>query len=65
MEASIITDLATGLGFPATVCIALIWVNRKTVEHYERLVLEFKNSIDNNTKVMNQLILRMGAKDNV
>ena len=55
METALI-PLIESIGFPAAICIALLWHHRKTVEHYERVILKFENSIEKNTATMGTLI---------
>ena len=72
MEYTVFNELIAGLGFPIAVCVALFWSNRKTVEHYEKILLKFDSSINRNTEVMNRntevmnrLIVRIEDKTNV
>lgn len=55
MELGIIEGLISNLGFPIAVSVALFWNNRETIKHYEKLLLEFKTTIDENTKAINSL----------
>lgn len=59
MELNLIVELINGIGFPAAVVVALFWSNRETVKRYENVMLEFKNTIDANTRAI-QNILRKG-----
>ena len=63
MEPIVLNELINTVGFPIAVCVMLFWNNRETVKSYERLLLEFKGAIDNNTKAMDNL--RTGIKNNV
>lgn len=56
MELDIIKELVNNMGFPITITIFLLWQNRETVKHYEKLLLSFKNVIDENTQVLSSLI---------
>lgn len=47
------------LGFPIAVCVALFWNNWKTAERYERILMQFKNTIEENTAAMNNLCNRV------
>lgn len=64
MESALI-ELVNTIGFPAAICIALLWHHRKTIEHYERVILKFENSIEKNTLTMSQLItsIERGSKN--
>lgn len=55
MEITVLTELVNNVGFPVMVCFGLFWFNRETVKHYEKLLLEFRNTIDRNTKAMDNL----------
>lgn len=59
MDIKIIETMVGNLGFPIAVCVALFWNNRKTVEHYERILLQFKTTIEDNTRAMNSLCNRV------
>lgn len=56
MEIEIIKDLVNNMGFPIAITIFLLWQNRETVKHYEKLFLAFKQSLDANTKALTNLI---------
>lgn len=49
-------DLINVVGFPIAVCIALFYIIREMSRNHKETVLEFKNSIDQNTKALHQLI---------
>lgn len=55
MNVELITGMIQTIGFPITACIALFWVNRETVKHYERILLEFRKTIDSNTTAIENL----------
>lgn len=55
MNVEIINEMLQTVGFPIAVCIALFWVNRETVKHYESIILEFRKSIDSNTAAIDKL----------
>lgn len=56
MDLEIIKELVNNMGFPIAITIFLLWQNRETVKHYEKLLLSFKNAIDENTKILSSLI---------
>ena len=62
MDVAVIGGLVDGVGFPIAVCVALFWLNRETVKHYEKILLEFRNTLDNNTRAMEQLFNRLDGK---
>lgn len=53
---SAIVDLINGVGFPITVCIALFWFNRETIKEQQKLLIEFKDIIRDNSEVMRDLV---------
>lgn len=70
MDVAVLTDSISTLGFPAAVCFALMWSNRETVKHYERVLLEFRLALDknseamaNNTTAMSILSTKINQKD--
>lgn len=56
MEIGTFVQLVESLGFPAVMAVALLWLNRETVRRYEKLLSEFRVTIDNNTQAMNRII---------
>ena len=53
---SAIVDLINGVGFPLAVCIALFWFNRETIKEQQKLLIEFKDIIRDNSEVMRDLV---------
>ena len=53
---SAIVELINGLGFPIAVCIALFWFNRDTIREQQKLLIELKDIIRDNSEVMKDLI---------
>ena len=53
---SAIVELINGVGFPIAVCIALFWFNRETIREQQKLLVELKDIIHDNTEVMKDLI---------
>lgn len=51
-----IVDLINGVGFPIAVCIALFWFNRETIKEQQKLLIEFKDIIRDNSEVMRDLL---------
>lgn len=62
MDVAVISGLIDNLGFPIAVVIALFWSNRETVKHYEKILLEFRNTLNENTRAMEQLFNRIDRK---
>ena len=53
---SAIVELINGVGFPIAFCIALFWFNRETIREQQKLLVELKDIIRDNTEVMKDLI---------
>lgn len=53
---SAIVELINGVGFPIAVCIALFWFNRDTIREQQKLLIELKDIIRDNSEVMKDLI---------
>ena len=53
---SAVVELINGVGFPIAVCIALFWFNRETTREQQKLLVELKDIIRDNTEVMKDLI---------
>lgn len=53
---SAVTELINGVGFPIAVCIALFWFNRDTIREQQKLLIELKDIIRDNSEVMKDLI---------
>lgn len=51
-----IVELINGVGFPIAVCIALFWFNRDTIREQQKLLVELKDIIRDNSEVMKDLI---------
>ena len=53
---SAVVELINGVGFPIAVCIALFWCNRETTRAQQKLLIELKDIIRDNSEVMKDLI---------
>lgn len=51
-----IIEFINGVGFPIAVCIALFWFNRDTIREQQKLLVELKDIIRDNSEVMKDLI---------
>lgn len=56
LDLSAIANLINWVGFPIAVCIALFWVNRETIKEQQKLLIEFKDIIRDNSDVMRDLV---------
>lgn len=52
-----VIELVTRLGFPIAVCIGLAWYVLKKDKDHTKEVEKLGRSIDNNTKVVTELIM--------
>ena len=53
---SAIVELINGVGFPIAVCIALFWFTRDTMREQQKLLIELKDIIRDNSEVMKDLV---------
>lgn len=63
MDVQLITSLIGSLGFPIVCCIALFWYLTKTAKQHKEEMDRMSEAINNNTNVMNQLILKLEGKE--
>ena len=56
MEMDTIANLIASVGFPIIVALMMMDQNKKNSESYTKLYHELKETIDNNTKIINELI---------
>lgn len=63
MDIQVITSLIGSLGFPIVCCIALFWYLTKTAKQHKEEMDKMSEAINNNTNVMNQLILKLESKE--
>ena len=59
---SAVVELINGVGFPIAVCIALFWFNRDTIREQQKLLIELKDIIRDNSEVMKDLIEEIKRK---
>ena len=53
---SAVVELINGVGFPIAVCIALFWFIMDTIREQQKLLIELKDIIRDNSEVMKDLI---------
>ena len=56
MEMDTIASFIASVGFPIVVALMMMDQNKKSSESYTKLYHELKETIDNNTKIINELI---------
>ena len=57
-----ISTLVSSLGFPIVACGALFWSNLKTSDHYTKTIDEMRKTIEDNTRVTEQLINKLSEE---
>jgi hypothetical protein len=62
MEAATFIEMVNMIGFPIAACIALFWMNREQAKYYRQLLKDFQDTIDYNTKAINQLITQLDKR---
>lgn len=50
-----VVELINGVGFPIAVCVALFWFNRETIKEQQKLLVELKDIIRDNSEVIRDL----------
>lgn len=63
MDVQVLTSLIGSLGFPIVCCIVLFWYLTKTAKQHKEEMDKMSEAINNNTNVMNQLILKLESKE--
>ena len=61
MDASVIVQLISSLGFPIACCIAMFWQNNKLNESHKEEVSKLNEAINNNTIALNHIIDKLGG----
>lgn len=59
MDANVLVQIVSNLGFPIAMCGALFWYINKQTELHKEEMHELKQSIDNNTLVITKLYERL------
>ena len=59
MNVQDVTNLVSSLGFPIVACGALFWSNLKTSDRYNKTIDEMRKTIEDNTRVTEQLINKL------
>ena len=62
LNLGVIIELINGVGFPIAVCVALFWFNRDTIKEQQKLLIELKDIIRDNSEVMKDLIEEIKRK---
>lgn len=56
-----VVNIVSSVGFPIACCIYLIYVNNKNEEKHSEEVEKLRITVENNTKVMNKLCMKLGV----
>ena len=59
MNVNEINTLVSSLGFPIVACGALFWLNLKTSDTYVKTIAEMRKTIEDNTRMIQNLIDKM------
>lgn len=65
MNVQDVSNLISTLGFPIVACGALFWSNLKTSDHYNKTIDEMRKTIEDNTLVTKQLIIKLSEDKGV
>jgi hypothetical protein len=64
LDVETLIKLINSVGFPIVVSIALFWSNQTSVNAQQVMLNDFKNTIHNNTEVLNRLVTRIEQQEN-
>lgn len=63
MDANVLVQIVSNLGFPIAMCGALFWYINKQTELHKEEMHELKQSIDNNTLICTKLYERLADNE--
>lgn len=61
MDASAITQIISGVGFPIAACLICFWYVNKLTETHKEEVNKLTDALNNNTLVMQKLCDKLGV----
>ena len=64
MTAKDITDMISQVGFPVVVTLLLLYQQMKTNEGYYELIEQVKQLVENNTNVLNSIVVKSNEQTN-
>ena len=64
MNYDVIIQFINGVGFPIAVSVALFYTNMKQDERYSNLTKDLQSTINNNTKVLTELCIKIEGSVN-
>lgn len=62
MSAKDISDMVSQVGFPVVVTLLLLYQQMKTNEGYYQLIEQVKELVENNTKVLNSIVVKQNEQ---
>jgi len=62
MDSATFIEMVNLIGFPIAACVALFWMNREQASYYRKLLKDFQDTIDNNTKAINHVITQLDKR---
>lgn len=62
MSAKDISDMISQVGFPVVVTLLLLYQQMKTNEGYYQLIEQVKELVENNTKVLNSIVVKQNEQ---
>lgn len=65
MDFNTIMNSIANMGFPAIVCIIMIWINREMSKQHQEELKSVREAIDNNTKAITELKISIYANERV
>ena len=63
MDFNAIMNSVANMGFPAIVCIIMIWINRDMSKQHQEELKSVREAIDNNTKAITELKISMYSNE--
>ena len=64
MTAKDISDMVSQVGFPVVVTLLLLYQQMKTNEGYYELIEQVKQLVENNTNVLNSIMVKSNEQTN-
>lgn len=64
MSAKDISDMISQVGFPVVVTLLLLYQQMKTNEGYYELIEQVKQLVENNTNVLNSIVVKNNEQTN-
>lgn len=65
MDVGTITQIVSSVGFPITMCIALLWYIKEISDNHKKETEEFTEALNNNTLVLQKLCDTIGVEREV